>query len=168
MPPPHFPCQKGGAFSAHVDISQARSMQQNAAARLDMAFRSAISTARCRERAPVVISADRRLGWISAVDLYAVGPVAQRIEHRFPKPGVAGSSPAGVAKFLIKTKGLRISIPPCWLGRTRRANGKVNNRALRPPRPTHRLPASSVILLSLARTMEATKTPSNSGRQLAA
>src|SRR5882762_9027163 len=25
------------------------------------------------------------------------GPVAQRIEHRFPKPGVAGSSPAGVA-----------------------------------------------------------------------
>src|ERR1700730_18408280 len=29
----------------------------------------------------------------------AAGPVAQRIEHRFPKPGVAGSSPAGVAKF---------------------------------------------------------------------
>ncbi len=31
----------------------------------------------------------------------AAGPVAQRIEHRFPKPGVAGSSPAGVAKFAI-------------------------------------------------------------------
>ena len=37
------------------------------------------------------------------------GPVAQRIEHRFPKPGVGGSTPPGVTNFsTIKTIGYRL------------------------------------------------------------